>query len=167
LNISVKTVEVHKTNGMRKLDLPDRSALVRHAAMHGCLLEPWHPRPLGSFPCGRRIAVVDLPFAIEAHQSSVRPVENICRPGSVCCALAIAFRCATGSRINVWSGKPPQAPASGSPPGPYSTAGYRRSFWTSPWRSVSTVPARGCRQHDVCLRGTHSLGRVCSRVCPN
>jgi DNA-binding NarL/FixJ family response regulator len=40
LNISVKTVEVHKTNGMRKLDLPDRSALVRHAAMHGCLLEP-------------------------------------------------------------------------------------------------------------------------------
>jgi DNA-binding NarL/FixJ family response regulator len=40
LRISVKTVEVHKSNGMRKLDLPDRSALVRYAAMHGWLMEP-------------------------------------------------------------------------------------------------------------------------------
>jgi DNA-binding NarL/FixJ family response regulator len=40
LNIAVKTVEVHKTNGMRKLDLPDRSALVRYAALQGWLLDP-------------------------------------------------------------------------------------------------------------------------------
>lgn len=40
LSISVKTVEVHKTNGMRKLDLRDRGALVRYGAMHGWLLEP-------------------------------------------------------------------------------------------------------------------------------
>ena len=40
LNIAVKTVEVHKTNGMRKLDLADRSALVRYAVMQGWLLEP-------------------------------------------------------------------------------------------------------------------------------
>lgn len=40
LNIAVKTVEVHKTNAMRKLDLPDRSALVRYAAMQGWLIDP-------------------------------------------------------------------------------------------------------------------------------
>jgi DNA-binding NarL/FixJ family response regulator len=40
LKIAVKTVEVHKTNGMRKLDLPDRSALMRYAIMHGWLIEP-------------------------------------------------------------------------------------------------------------------------------
>jgi two-component system response regulator NreC len=40
LGIAVKTVEVHKANGMRKLDLPDRRALVRYAAIQGWLVEP-------------------------------------------------------------------------------------------------------------------------------
>ncbi len=40
LGIAVKTVEVHKTNGMRKLDLLDRGALVRYAVMQGWLDEP-------------------------------------------------------------------------------------------------------------------------------
>lgn len=40
LGITVRTVEVHKTNGMRKLDLPDRGALVRYAVLQGWLLEP-------------------------------------------------------------------------------------------------------------------------------
>lgn len=39
LQITVRTVEVHKTNGMRKLDLGDRSALVRYAVVQGWLLE--------------------------------------------------------------------------------------------------------------------------------
>jgi DNA-binding NarL/FixJ family response regulator len=40
LGIAVKTVEAHKTNGMRKLGLPDRGALVRYAALRGWLDEP-------------------------------------------------------------------------------------------------------------------------------
>jgi DNA-binding NarL/FixJ family response regulator len=40
LNIAVKTVEVHKAQGMRKLGLQDRSALVRYATLHGWLQEP-------------------------------------------------------------------------------------------------------------------------------
>lgn len=40
LSISVKTVEVHKTQGMRKLDLRDRRDLVRYATMQGWLFEP-------------------------------------------------------------------------------------------------------------------------------
>jgi two-component system, NarL family, response regulator NreC len=35
LNISVRTVEVHKTKGMRKLSLPSRADIVRYAALHG------------------------------------------------------------------------------------------------------------------------------------
>ena len=37
LNIAVKTVEVHKANAMRKLQLPDREALVQFAIMNGWL----------------------------------------------------------------------------------------------------------------------------------
>jgi DNA-binding NarL/FixJ family response regulator len=40
LGIAVKTVEVHKTQGMRKLRLKDRSALVRYAMLQGWLREP-------------------------------------------------------------------------------------------------------------------------------
>lgn len=40
LSIAVKTVEVHKTQGMRKLDLRDRADLVRYATMQGWLAEP-------------------------------------------------------------------------------------------------------------------------------
>jgi DNA-binding NarL/FixJ family response regulator len=40
LKIAVKTVEVHKTQGMRKLDLRDRSDLIRYATMQGWLAEP-------------------------------------------------------------------------------------------------------------------------------
>lgn len=40
LNIAVKTVEVHKSNGMRKLNLADRVALVRYGVLQGWLLEP-------------------------------------------------------------------------------------------------------------------------------
>jgi DNA-binding NarL/FixJ family response regulator len=39
LNIAVKTVEVHKANAMRKLELHDREDLVRFAVMHGWLLD--------------------------------------------------------------------------------------------------------------------------------
>jgi two-component system, NarL family, response regulator NreC len=35
LNISVRTVEVHKTKGMRKLLLTSRADVVRYAALHG------------------------------------------------------------------------------------------------------------------------------------
>ena len=37
LNIAVKTVEVHKANGMRKLQLEDREDLVQFAVMNGWL----------------------------------------------------------------------------------------------------------------------------------
>ena len=37
LNIAVKTVEVHKANAMRKLDLQDREDLVQFAVMNGWL----------------------------------------------------------------------------------------------------------------------------------
>jgi DNA-binding NarL/FixJ family response regulator len=37
LNISVKTVEAHKANGMRKLDLHGRIDVVRYAALQGWL----------------------------------------------------------------------------------------------------------------------------------
>jgi DNA-binding NarL/FixJ family response regulator len=40
LRIAVKTVEVHKTHAMRKLDLRDRADLIRYATMHGWLREP-------------------------------------------------------------------------------------------------------------------------------
>jgi DNA-binding NarL/FixJ family response regulator len=40
LAISIRTVEVHKTHGMRELALRDRSDLVRYAAMQGWLSEP-------------------------------------------------------------------------------------------------------------------------------
>lgn len=40
LGIAVKTVEVHKAQGMRKLDLRDRSDLVRYATLQGWLSEP-------------------------------------------------------------------------------------------------------------------------------
>jgi len=40
LGIAVKTVEVHKMQGMRKLALKDRRALVRYATLQGWLEEP-------------------------------------------------------------------------------------------------------------------------------
>lgn len=40
LGISIRTVEVHKTHGMRKLGLRDRSDLVRYSTIHGWLSEP-------------------------------------------------------------------------------------------------------------------------------
>jgi len=44
LNIAVKTVEVHKANAMRKLELQDREGLVRFAVTHGWLHDSW-PSP--------------------------------------------------------------------------------------------------------------------------
>ncbi len=40
LNISVKTVEVHKTNAMRKLGLTGRVDIVRYGVLQGWLFEP-------------------------------------------------------------------------------------------------------------------------------
>ena len=40
LNISIKTVEVHKSNAMRKLGLRGRIDVVRYAILHGWLKEP-------------------------------------------------------------------------------------------------------------------------------
>ena len=40
LNISVKTVEVHKANAMRKLNLTGRADVVRYASLNGWLQEP-------------------------------------------------------------------------------------------------------------------------------
>jgi two-component system, NarL family, response regulator NreC len=40
LGISVRTVEVHKTNGMRKLSLAGRADVVRYAALQGWLKDP-------------------------------------------------------------------------------------------------------------------------------
>ncbi len=40
LGISVKTVEVHKANGMRKLNLGGRTDVVRYAALQGWLQDP-------------------------------------------------------------------------------------------------------------------------------
>jgi two-component system response regulator NreC len=40
LGLSVKTVEVHKTNGMRKLGLAGRTDVVRHALVEGWLVDP-------------------------------------------------------------------------------------------------------------------------------
>jgi DNA-binding NarL/FixJ family response regulator len=37
LNLSVKTIEAHKANGMRKLSMPHRAALVRYAVDAGWL----------------------------------------------------------------------------------------------------------------------------------
>ena len=39
MNISIKTVEVHKANAMRKLDLHGRSDVVRYAVMKEWLHE--------------------------------------------------------------------------------------------------------------------------------
>jgi DNA-binding NarL/FixJ family response regulator len=40
LHIAVKTVEVHKANAMRKLELQDRADLIRFAALKGWLQDP-------------------------------------------------------------------------------------------------------------------------------
>ena len=40
LNLSVKTVEVHKANGMRKLGLAGRTDVVRYALLQGWLRDP-------------------------------------------------------------------------------------------------------------------------------
>jgi DNA-binding NarL/FixJ family response regulator len=40
MNISVKTVEVHKANAMRKLNLSGRADVVRYAALNGWFQEP-------------------------------------------------------------------------------------------------------------------------------
>jgi DNA-binding NarL/FixJ family response regulator len=40
LAISVRTVEVHKTNGMRKLHLAGRTDVVRYAVLHGWMRDP-------------------------------------------------------------------------------------------------------------------------------
>jgi len=40
LNISIKTVEVHKANGMRKLSLRGRTDVVRYAILNGWLRDP-------------------------------------------------------------------------------------------------------------------------------
>jgi two-component system, NarL family, response regulator NreC len=40
LHISVKTVEVHKANAMRKLNLTNRAGVVRYAAVNGWLQDP-------------------------------------------------------------------------------------------------------------------------------
>ena len=40
LDISVRTVEVHKANAMRKLELGGRTDVVRYAALHGWLQDP-------------------------------------------------------------------------------------------------------------------------------
>jgi DNA-binding NarL/FixJ family response regulator len=40
LGISVKTVEVHKTNAMRKLGLRGRADVVRYAVLNGWLQDP-------------------------------------------------------------------------------------------------------------------------------
>jgi two-component system, NarL family, response regulator NreC len=40
LAISVRTVEVHKTNGMRKLQLAGRADVVRYAVLHGWMKDP-------------------------------------------------------------------------------------------------------------------------------
>ena len=40
LGIAVKTVEVHKTSGMRKLSLRDRRDLMRYASLQGWLQDP-------------------------------------------------------------------------------------------------------------------------------
>jgi DNA-binding NarL/FixJ family response regulator len=37
LNLSVKTIEAHKANGMRKLSVPGRAGLVRYAVESGWL----------------------------------------------------------------------------------------------------------------------------------
>lgn len=40
LGIALKTVEVHKANAMRKLELKNRNEMVRWAALHGWLQDP-------------------------------------------------------------------------------------------------------------------------------
>lgn len=40
LDISVRTVEVHKTSGMRKLHLAGRADVVRYAVLHGWMKDP-------------------------------------------------------------------------------------------------------------------------------
>ncbi len=40
LNVAVKTVEVHKSNGMRKLELTGRIDVIKYAALQGWLDEP-------------------------------------------------------------------------------------------------------------------------------
>ena len=40
LGVAVKTVEVHKSNGMRKLDLTGRIDVIKYAALQGWLTEP-------------------------------------------------------------------------------------------------------------------------------
>ena len=45
LHLSVKTVETHKANGMRKLQLTSRAELVRYAVMAGWLTPDAAPKP--------------------------------------------------------------------------------------------------------------------------
>ena len=45
LDITVKTVEVHKANAMRKLGLQGRADVVRFAVLQGWLQEPEEPQP--------------------------------------------------------------------------------------------------------------------------
>ena len=52
LAISVKTVEAHKANGMRKLKLPARSALVRYAVASGWLSSEAAPAFRGGLASG-------------------------------------------------------------------------------------------------------------------
>lgn len=52
LEISVKTVEAHKANGMRKLNLPARSALVRYAVASGWLSAEAAPSGRKGFASG-------------------------------------------------------------------------------------------------------------------
>jgi DNA-binding CsgD family transcriptional regulator len=64
LEISVKTVEAHKSNGMRKLNLPARWALVRYALASGWLsseaVPPGAPALVPPKPEGRQTAISRL-----------------------------------------------------------------------------------------------------------
>jgi DNA-binding NarL/FixJ family response regulator len=45
LDVTVKTIEVHKANAMRKLELKGRTDVVKFAVLQGWLREPDEPRP--------------------------------------------------------------------------------------------------------------------------
>lgn len=51
LGVSVKTVEAHKANGMRKLNVTSRSAVVRHAVESGWLVLESDPQLQAGRPC--------------------------------------------------------------------------------------------------------------------
>jgi DNA-binding CsgD family transcriptional regulator len=50
LGASVHTVRKHRSNMLRKLDLPNMAALVAQAARHGYLPSPHGQGPLGNVP---------------------------------------------------------------------------------------------------------------------